>query len=144
MKTIKMFVPVVAMLFFGLFVQGQEIDSDPLDPHEFYQVEFFKFDPDKADDAKRILGHYFSIANELAGFSTPVMELELSSEDYNYMVVWEIKEDAEHLNWQTCPTNDEWYNALVTVAGSEEKARELIVKYDSYVQASKTEFARRN
>lgn len=143
MKTAKCLLPIIAFLFFSSFLKAQEIDSDPTDSPELYQVEYFKFDEGTSEEARRIIDDYFSMANQLAGIPNPVLELELNSDDYNYMVVWELLEGEENLNWQTCPTDTEWYDAFVTVAGSEEKAKELIEKYDSYISASKTEFARK-
>lgn len=142
MKTASLALMVVALLFCSLHTQAQEWDEENGSP-ELYQVEYYKFDPEKADDAKKIIDDYFEMANQIVGIPEPVMELELDSEDYNYMVVWQLIEGEDNLNWQTCPTNNEWYSAFVTVAGSEEKAKEIIERYDSYITASKTEFARR-
>ena len=142
MKTAKCLIMVIAFLFFSFIPQAQEIHSDPLDSPEVYQVEYFKFFTGTDEEARRILENYFSAAHELVGLPNPVIKLELNSEDYDYMVVWELQEGEENLNWQNCPTDTNWYDAFVTVTGSEERAKELIEKYDSYVSASKTETAR--
>ncbi len=121
---------------------AQNPENDPVDSSDLYQIEYYKFISDKAEEAKNIIDNYFSLAHKLAGVPVPVMQLQLTSDDYNYMAVWKLPIGEDHLNWQSCPANQEWYNAFVTVAGSQEKAKEIIVKYDSYISASKTEFAR--
>lgn len=133
---------VIALLGCNVLL-AQNPANDPLDSSDLYQIEYYKFTADKAEEAKKIIDNFFSIAHQLAGVPHPVMELQLTSEDYNYMAVWKLTADIDHLNWQSSPANPEWYNALVTVAGSEEKAKEIIEKYDSYISASKTEFARK-
>lgn len=143
MKTANLALMVFALLICSLHIQAQEWDEESESP-ELYQVEYYKFLPEKADDARKIINDYFEMANQLAGIPEPIMELELNSDDYNHMVVWQLVEGEDNLNWQTCPTDNEWYNAFVTIAGGEEKAKEIIVQYDSYIAASKTEFARKN
>lgn len=143
MKTAKCLLPMVTFLFFSFNLKAQERDFDPVDSPELYQVEYFKFNDGTGEEARRLIDDYFSMANQLAGIPNPVLQLELNSDDYNFMVVWKLLEGEENLNWQTCPNNTKWYDAFVTVAGSEEKAKELIEKYDSYINTSKTEFARR-
>jgi hypothetical protein len=142
MKTARFLLPVISLLFFSLFIQAQELD-DPLESSEYYQVQYFKFVPDNAVKAKKIIKEYFRTANNLAGVPNPVMEFDITSDDYNYMVVWKVTNGEDNLNWQTCPNNDNWYKAFVTVAGGEEKAKGIILKYDSYISSSKTEFAKK-
>lgn len=142
MKTTRFLLPVISLLFFTFFTNAQEFD-DPLDSSDFYQVQYFKFVPDNVVEAKKIINKYFKTANNLAGVPNPFMEFDITSDDYNYMVVWKVNEGEENLNWQTSPNNDNWYKAFVTVAGGQEKAKEIILKYDSYIAASKIQFAKR-
>lgn len=142
MKTAQFTLSVILLLGCNILL-GQSPKNDPLNSTELYQIEYYEFTSDKAEEAKKIIDNYFSPAHQLAGVPGPVMELQLTSEDYNYMAVWKLPVGSDHLNWQSSPANPQWYNALVTVAGSEEKAKEIIEKYDSYVSASKIEFARK-
>lgn len=142
MKTAKFILPVMTMLFIGVLTQAQETDWETFDSPELFQVEYFKFISGKSDDAIQIIEEYFSEANRLAGVPIPVLELEVHSDDYNYMVVWPMHEGKEHLNWQTSPTNSEWYKAFVIVAGSEENAKAIIEEFDSCVGGSKIEMAK--
>lgn len=142
MKTTRFLIPVISFLFFSFFIQAQEFD-DPLNSSDFYQVQYLNFVPDHAVEAKRIIKEYFKTANQLAGVPNPVMEFDITSEDYDYMGVWNVSQGEDNLNWQTCPNNENWYKAFVTVVGGEEKAKEIILKYDSYIKDSKTEFAQK-
>ena len=142
MKTAQFTLLGIALLGCNMLL-GQSPENDPLNSTELYQIEYYKFNSDKAEEAKKIIDNYFSIAHQLAGVNGPVMELQLTSEDYNYMAVWKLSVGNDHLNWQSSPANPKWYNAFVTVAGSEEKAKEIIEEYDSFVSASKIEFARK-
>lgn len=142
MKTAHFTLMVIAFLSCNILL-SQNPENDPLDSSDLYQIEYFKFISDKAEEAKKIIDTYFSLAHKLAGIPSPVMELQLTSEEYNYMAVWKLPVGKDHLNWQSSPANQDWYKAFVTVAGSQEKAKEIIVKYDSYISASKTEFARK-
>lgn len=144
MKTAKISLTIVAILVSGLFIHAQDLDPAEKDTTVFYQVEYLKFDAGKSDEARKIIEEYFSVASQLAGVPEPLMELDLTSEDFNYMVVWQLLDGKETLNWQTCPNDEKWYKALVTVAGNETKAKEIIEQFDSWVSDSKTEFARKN
>lgn len=141
MKTANLLLPVVAMLFLGLISQAQETDWETFDSPELFQVEYFKFNAGKSDEAIKIIEDYFSEANRLADIPIPVLELEVLSDDYDYMVVWPMQEGVEHLNWQTSPTNTEWYRAFVIVMGSEENAKAIIEEFDACVGDSKIEMA---
>ncbi len=132
---------VIALLGCNVLL-AQNPENDPVNSSDLYQIEYYKFASDKAEEAKDIIDDYFSLAHKLAGIPIPVMELHLTSEEYNYMAVWKLPIGKDHLNWQSSPGNQDWYKALLTVAGSQKKAKEIIIKYDSYVSASKTEFAR--
>lgn len=133
---------VIALLGCNVLL-AQNLKDNPVDSSDLYQIEYYKFASDKVDDAKKIIDNYFSLAHKLAGVPKPVMELQLTSEDYNYMAVWKLPVGEDHLNWQSSPANQDWYNAFVTVTGSQKKAKEIILKYDSFIRASKTEFARK-
>lgn len=145
MKTARFLLPVISFLFIIFSMESQEFD-DPIESSEsskFYQVQYFQFVPDNAVKAKKIINKFFKTASNLAGVPIPVMEFDITSNDYNYMVVWKVTEGENNLNWQTAPNNDNWYKALVTVAGGERKAKGIILKYDSYISSSKTEFAKK-
>lgn len=142
MKTAQFTLFVIALLSCNILL-CQNSENDPPNSTDLYQIEYYKFTSDKTEDAKKIIDDYFSIAHQLAGVPGPVMELQLTSEDYNYMAVWKLSVGNDPLNWQSSPANPQWYNAFVTVAGSEKKAKEIIEMYDSYISASKIEFARK-
>ncbi|MBZ9730829.1 hypothetical protein LB467_14125 [Salegentibacter sp. JZCK2] len=134
---------VIALLSCNVLL-AQNPENDPVDSSDLYQIEYYKFTSDKTEEAKNIIDNYFRLAHKLAGIPSPVMEMQLTSEDYNYMAVWKLPIGKDHLNWQSSPANQDWYNALLTVAGSQEKAKMIIEKYDSFISASKTEFARKS
>jgi hypothetical protein len=142
MKTAHFTLLVIALLGCNILL-SQNPENDLYDSSDLYQIEYYKFISDKAEEAKKIIETYFITAHQLAGVPSPVMELQLTSDEYNYMAVWKLPVGKDHLNWQSSPANKNWYNAFVTVAGSQEKAKEIIEKYDSYISASKTEFARK-
>jgi hypothetical protein len=142
MKIAPVTLMVIAFLGCNIML-AQNPENDPLDSSDLYQIEYYKFNSDKAEEAREIIDKYFAVAHQLAGVPSPVMQLQLTSEDFNYMVVWKLPVGEDHLNWQSSPANKNWYEAFVTVAGSQEKAKEIIEKYDSYINASKTEFARK-
>lgn len=133
---------ILAILFCSLSLYAQEWDEG-FTNDELYQLEYFKFEPDKTAEAIIFLNDYFIMANRVAGFPDPVMELVLDSADYDLLVLWQYEEGSDNLNWQTCPTNNNWYSAFVTVAGNEEKAKEIIERFDSYIITSQTEIAKK-
>lgn len=144
MKNVKIFLPIVALIFVGLFAQAQEDEWDTLDSPELYQVEYLKFNSDMSDEAMKIIDQYFSAANKLAGVPTPLMHFEVHSEDYDYIALWPIQEGKDNLIWQNSPNNVKWYKALVEVTGSEGKAKEIIEEFDACVSNSKIEMAKKN
>ncbi len=144
MKTAKPFLSLIVIVLSSFLTLAQETDWETDDVPELFQVEYFLFNEDMADEAKVIIEHYFSAASLLAETPAPFLELAVDSADYNYVVVWTFTEGGENLSWQTYPTNSKWYRALVEIAGSEERAKALIVEFDSCVRASKTELAQLN
>ena len=133
---------VIALLGCNVLL-AQNPENNPLDSTDLYQIEYYKFTAEKTEQAKDIIDNYFRLAHKLAGIPSPFMELQLTSEDYNYMAVWKLPIGGNYLNWQSAPANQDWYNAFITVAGSQKKAKEIIEKYHSLISASKTEFARK-
>lgn len=130
-------------LIIGFQMQSQE-STGLTDNKGWYQVEYLKFNPGKADVAIEIIEDYFVAASQLAGLSVPVLELELWTNDFDYMILWELPEEGKAFNWQEMPNNSQWYRALVTVAGSEDNAKTIIEHFDACVSTGKMETARKN
>lgn len=125
-------------------VSAQEMSAKKYDNPQWYVIEYLDFYSGKADDAKKIIEDYFVPADEDAGVPGPLMELNMVSGQWDYMVVWHLDEGVESLDWEVSPNSIKWRQAFEKKAGSKEKAQEIRDEFSSYIRSSKSELARRS
>ncbi len=143
MKTINSLVLIIAFCGMIPFASAQDMKPKKFDRAEWYQIVHVDYKNGMTSEARNIIDNYFKKAATIAQTSTPVMEFALSSGEYDYMYVWKLEEGLESLNWEMSPSDVKWWDAMVEVAGSEEKAKEFQKKYSETVARSKTELARK-
>lgn len=113
-----------------------------VDPH-WQRIVFVNYHSGKVGKARAIIENFYKKAAAMAGTSTPATELVMNTGEYDYILIWDLQEGVESLNWQISPDNIEWRKALVELAGGEEEADAIQAEYNSYVQSSKSELARK-
>ena len=100
---------------------------------EWKWVTYVKFHQGKRWMAQNIINKYYKKAAEMAGLPGPEMQLFMETGEWDYILVWNMEDGIEGMNWQRSPNNVAWRNALDEVAGGEEEAQAIIDEYQSYV-----------
>lgn len=145
MKSSGSFFTVLALLFCfqTLFAQENEMKAKKYENPEYYVITYLKFETGKNHAAKKIIQDYFAPSGVKANVPGPTMILDLVTGEWDMMIAWQLKEGLESLNWEMSPDDVKWGKAFQEMAGSTEKAEEINKEWDSYIQASKTQLARK-
>jgi hypothetical protein len=110
-----------------------QTEGKKYDNPQWKSVELLEFKHDKMDRVREIIRDYFIKAANKAGSRQPAMILELATGEFNIMLVWDMKEGLEEMNWQTRPDDIKWMNALTEIAGSADKANAILNEWSSLV-----------
>ncbi|UJH67770.1 hypothetical protein [Allomuricauda sp. SCSIO 65647] len=142
MKSIKIIGLGICLLFGVQDLLSQEMASKKYDNPQWYNIVYVDYKPGTYDKAQSIIQDYFIKASEKAGTPQPVMALELNSGSYDSMLLWHMKEGVEGMNWDISPDDVKWRTALNEIAGSAEKASEILKDYQSCIASSSNTIAR--
>ncbi len=142
MKAFKQITLLLLLGFLGQHLSAQEMTAKKYDNPQWYRIEHIQFIPGKADQAKKIIKDYFHAASAKAGTPNPVMEINLVSGDYDYLVIWKMKDGVEELNWQNSPDDIKWIKALSDMTGGQDKAMEIYGKFIASIKSMKTDIGR--
>jgi hypothetical protein len=124
-------------------MSAQEMKAEKYENIEWSSITYFKFEPGKADDAKKIINDYYKPSAREAGQQLPVMELDLLYSDWDHMVVFPLEEGIEVFNWKTSPGDVAWLKAFHQRVGGEEKGKKVFEEFRSYIKESKSMLARK-
>ncbi|NMP17606.1 hypothetical protein [Thalassotalea sp. Y01] len=137
-KSIITMLAAVAVLMTGAVnAEGKRYDKAV----SWKNVVKIDFKPGKRGAALKIIKEYYRPATEKAGTNAPEMILELQTGDYDLLVVWHMKGGINDMTWETNPEQKQWRAALNEIAGSEEKAKEILDEYISYVHHAESQVA---
>ncbi|MFQ3248712.1 MAG: hypothetical protein ACI9O6_000514 [Glaciecola sp.] len=95
----------------------------------------------KRDSALAIIRDYYREASIKAKTPMPELVLELQTGDYDLLLVWHMEGGVNDLTWERGPNSKKWRAALNEVAGSEEKAQEILDEYLSYIDSAENDIA---
>jgi len=142
MKQIKFFFLAIALLFSSQILSAQEMKAKKIDNPVWVKMAFIKFEPGKIDKAKKIINDYFAKADKNAGIPGPTA-YSMSTGAYDMVVIWELEEGIETLNYEISPNDVKWIGEMSNLTGSQEKAMEKLDEFYSYLADWKTEIARK-
>ncbi|HKJ48996.1 MAG TPA: hypothetical protein VJ973_07895 [Christiangramia sp.] len=142
MNAIKTFFAIAVFLMAGSYSFGQEMKAEKYDNPEWVSIAYIKFKPMKKDPAMSIIENYFAKADQDAGIKAPTA-YHLSYGEYDMMVIWEMEEGVEMLNYKMTPDDVKWMNSMAKVAGGQDKAMEKIEEFSAYVEKWDTSLARK-
>lgn len=142
MRQIKYFVLAIALLFSSQFLYAQELKAKKMENPVWVKMAFIKFEPGKMDKAKKIINDYFVKADKNAGITQPTA-YSMTTGSYDMIVVWELEEGVETLNYEMTPNDVKWMEEMGKLAGSQEKAMQTLDEFYSYLADWKTEIARK-
>lgn len=141
MKHLSLLLTALITLFFMNNTSAQE--AKKYENPEWYQFVYVDYHPGMMGEARDIIQNYYKKAAAKAGTPVPVMEISLAAGEYDMLVVWKMADGVESLNWQTSPNQVKWRKALNEVAGGEDKAMEILKKYQSCVSSSSSNMGRK-
>ena len=133
---------VLVFLIAGNFGFAQEMKAEKYENPEWVSISYIKFKPMKKDAAMGIVENYFVKADQDAGIDPPVT-YHLSYSDYDMMVIWDMKDGVETLNYKMTPDDVEWMKSMAKIAGGQDKAMGKLEEFMSYVEDWKNTMARR-
>ena len=107
---------VLVFLIAGNFGFAQEMKAEKYENPEWVSISYIKFKPMKKDAAMGIVENYFVKADQDAGIDPPVT-YHLSYSDYDMMVIWDMKDGVETLNYKMTPDDVEWMKSMAKIAG---------------------------
>ena len=142
MKAIKTIFAVIVFLVAISFSFGQEMKAEKYENPQWVSISYIKFKPMKKDPAMGIIENYFAKADQDAGIDPPTT-YHLSYSDYDMMVIWDMKDGLETLNYKMTPDDVEWMKSMAKIAGGEDKAMAKLEEFMSYVDDWKNTMARK-
>jgi hypothetical protein len=102
------------------------------DNPKWKSITFIQFKEGKMDRVREIIDNYFVKAAEKSGTPTPSMVSELVTGEWNMVVVWDMKEGVDALNWETSPDDVKWMTAMNEIAGTD-KAKAILDEWSSLI-----------
>ncbi len=138
----KIILSVIILLFTIHFSYGQEPKAEKYENPQWVNIAHIKFKPMKKDAAMSIIDNYFVKADEDAGIKPPTA-YHLAFGDYDMMVIWEMEEGVETLNYKMTPNDVKWMASMAKVAGGKDKAMAKLEEFMSYVEVWDSSLARK-
>ncbi|MEZ4930865.1 MAG: hypothetical protein R2788_01880 [Saprospiraceae bacterium] len=120
-----------------------EMTAKKYDNPQWQRIVYVDYHSGMAGKARDIIEDYYKKASKMAGTPSPVIDIEMSTGEYDYIYIWNLEGGLEDMNWEVSPNNIKWRKALVSIAGSEEKADAIRSEYNSYVRSAKSELGRK-
>ena len=111
----------------------QDIKAKKFDNPQWKKVEFLKFKADKYSRAKEIIKDYYAKAAQKAGTPNPSLYVDLMTGEWDMMVVWDMKEGIEEMNWEMSPDDVKWMTAMNDLAGGAAKAKAIMDEFSSLI-----------
>jgi hypothetical protein len=128
-----------SIISFGTQAQMQ---AKKYDNPKWKSIVFIQFKDGKMDRAREIITNYFVKAAEKAGTPQPSLATELVTGEWNMMVVWDMKEGIEEMNWQTSPNDVKWMTAMNEIAGGADKTKAIMDEWSSLIARTTTYLGR--
>ena len=133
----KKIIPLLFIVFaLNSFGQNQEGFSN----FDWFEAKYIKFKPGKASDARRLLQEYLYKANEISG--RLVLTFESDMGDWDHIAYLHLKDGPKQLTYENADIETKWWNAVVKLAGSEQKAKEIIQDYNNCILNEKHSLVR--
>lgn len=142
MKFFKTTIAALVFLFTTSFSFSQEMKAEKYDNPQWVSISYIKFKPMKKDPAMSIVENYFAKADEAAGIAPPTV-YHFAFGKYDMMVIWNMKEGLETLNYKMTPEDVEWMKSMAEIAGGQEKAMAKLDEFMSYVESWDNSMARK-
>jgi len=133
--SITLICALFAILTSNMAYSQDEMQAKKYDNPEWKRIAVVKYKPGMYGKARNIIDNYYRKAAEKAGMSIPYT-IELKTGDWDILIIWDMKDGIEAMNWEVSPENVKWRKALNEVAGGKEKADEISKEYSSTIARS--------
>ncbi|MCG9973374.1 hypothetical protein [Christiangramia crocea] len=142
MRSLKYLLVLIFLMAGMQYTGAQEMSAKKYDNPNWVQMVYIKFKPMKKDPAMGIIQEYFAKADQNAGIEAPTV-YHFATGDYDMLVVWEMEEGIETLNYEMTPNDAKWMNEMAKLAGSPDKAMSKMDEFFTYVDLWETSIARK-
>ncbi|MCB7482457.1 hypothetical protein [Christiangramia sediminis] len=142
MKTFKTTLALLVFLIAGNLSFGQEMKAEKYENPQWVSMASIKFKPMKKDAAMEIIHNYFAKADEDAGIKPPTA-FHFVTGKYDMLVIWEMPEGIETLNYKMTPEDVKWMSSMAKIAGGQDKAMAKLDEFMTYVETWDNSIARK-
>ncbi len=126
----------------NLQAQEEAPKAKKYDNPEWKRVVYVDYHSGKMGKAMGIINDYYRKAAKKAGTPMPSMTAVMETGEYDLMIIWDMQDGVEDLNWDISPGNIKWRTALIEVCGGKEKADEIMAEYSACISSGKSELIR--
>jgi hypothetical protein len=123
----------IFLVFVMASANAQEMKAKKLDNPQWKTVGFIKFKSGKSDRGREIIRNYYEKAAQKASTQTPAIAVDLVTGEWDMMVVWDMKEGLEEMNWEISPDNVKWMAALNEIAGGADKGKAILDEFSGLI-----------
>ncbi len=116
----------------------QDMQAKKYDNPEWKRIVMIRFKPDKSERAEEIINDYYLKACVKSGTPLPTTLLDIKTGEWDMLLVWDMKEGLEEMNWETSPKDIAWKKALEEIAGSASKANAVLDEFSSLIDRQVT------
>lgn len=133
----KYLIPLLLIIFtLNSFGQNQPGSST----YDWFEAKYIKFKPGETSVARRLLQEYLYKANEISG--RLVLTFESDMGDWDHIAYLHLKNGPGQLGQENAEIELKWWNAVVKLAGSEQKAKDIIKEYNNCILNEKRNLVR--
>ncbi len=141
MKNLKIYLFCLLFIVSGMAF-SQEMKAKKYDDPTWVSIGMVKFKAMSKSKAMKIVDNYFAKADEAAGIKPPTI-FHLVGGEYDMMVVWEMSEGIESLNYETSPEDVKWFGEMTKLTGGQEQTMDKLEEFYSYVANWESVIARK-
>ncbi len=118
-------------------------EAKKYDNPQWKTIVYIDFEVGKQGRAQEIIKDYFVKAADKAGTPKPEYVLNMNSGEWDMILIWNMEDGIESMNWETSPNGVKWQKAFNEVCGGEEKAKAISSEYDAGVARAYSDVGRK-
>ena len=126
----KKLISTISIIVMFTFICSGQNDEGFLN-YEWFQAKYVKFKPGMVSEARELLKRYLYKANEISG--RLVLTFESDTGEWDHIAYLYLINGPKQLDDKNSEIEVKWWNGVVELTGSEEKAKEVIKKYQNCI-----------
>lgn len=136
MKKLVLLMWTILILAFNSYGQDQEGFKD----YDWFHAKYVKFKPGKAQLARQLLQDYLYKANEISGRLVITFESDMG--DWDHIAYLHLKDGPKQITYENSTIESKWWSGVIKLAGSEQRAKEIIKEYHDCILSEKYNLVR--